>query len=176
MLDPWHRRFNSQIAAVAVQAGVISEAIGMAAHAELIVGLIEISRADHQFGLSISLKARPRHRIEYSISAIAKFRPVSAAAYFQVVNVFGIELRSDVRRDIRIRYWNAIHQPARLVPATNVQLVVDYVSPRNIIGDHRQTIRSAGSGSARYFEPVNYGGRLCRVRCDSLRSTRYIDS
>jgi len=109
--DLRNRGLQAQIAAVAVDAGIVREALAVAAEAELIVGLIEIARAEDKFSLTVTLEAGPRDHVEHAVSAIPEFRPITSATHFQIVNIFRVKLRSGVRGDVRIGDRNAVNQP-----------------------------------------------------------------
>src|SRR5205085_7583652 len=98
----WHRSFNSQIAAVPVHAGVIGETFGVAADIEFVIRLIEVSETSDQFGLIVTLESCAGSDVEHAVGAISKFSAVTAAIYFHVVDVFGIELRTEVGSNIGI--------------------------------------------------------------------------
>src|SRR4029077_1317403 len=120
MNDLRYGRLDPKIAAVRVHTGVVREALAVAAEAELVVSLIETSGAEHQFGFTVAFKSRARHNVEYSVSAVTQLCPVTSSADFQIIDVLGIELRSDIRRDIRVRNRHATHQPARLMSAADM--------------------------------------------------------
>ena len=160
MNDLRDRRFNAQIAAIGVDAGIVGEALGVAAKAELVVGLIEISGAEHEFGLAVTLKSGARHDVEDAVGAVSEFGAVAAAADFEVVDVFGIELRPEVRRDVGVGDGDSIDQPAGLMSAANVELVVGDVGSGHEVGDHTQTVGARGAGSALDVETADKrGGR-----------------
>jgi hypothetical protein len=64
--------------------------------AERVVGLVEVAGAEDQFGLVVALEAGAGDDVEHAIGAVAELGAVAAAIDFQVVDVFGIELRADV--------------------------------------------------------------------------------
>jgi hypothetical protein len=86
-------RFDAEIAAVAVDAGVEGEELGVAAQAELVISLVEIPGAQNQFGFPVVLESGARDYVEDAVGAIAEFRAGAAAAHFKITDVFGIELR-----------------------------------------------------------------------------------
>ena len=110
--DLGNGRLQAEIAAVAVDAGIVGEAFGVAAKAEGVVGLVEIAGAEHEFGLVIAFEAGAGNYVENSIGAVAEFRAVAAAIDFNIFHVFGIELRADVLRDRSVDDGNAVQQPA----------------------------------------------------------------
>ena len=154
------RRLDAEIAAVAVDAGVVGEALGVAAEAELVVGLIEISGAEHEFGLAVALESGAGHDVEDAVGAVAEFRAVAAAADFEVVDVFGIELRAEVGGDVGVGDGDAVDEPAGLMSAANVELVVGDVGSGDEVGDHGEAVGASGAGSARDVEAADErGGR-----------------
>jgi len=56
VLDPGGRRLQAEIGAIAAEAGVIGEAIGVAAEVELIIGLIEVAGGEDQLSFVVSLE------------------------------------------------------------------------------------------------------------------------
>ena len=50
-------RLQAEIAAVAVDAGVVGEAFGVAAKAEGVIGLVEVAGAEDEFGFVVALEA-----------------------------------------------------------------------------------------------------------------------
>src|SRR5690349_3808445 len=100
---------ESQLRAVAVYAGVVSEALGVAAEADLVVGLVEASKAGYDFRFVVALESRPRNHVEHAVGTVAVFGGIAASLDFERINIFGIKLRADVRRDIRIGNRHAIY-------------------------------------------------------------------
>ncbi len=94
--DLGNRRLQAEIAAVAVDAGVVGEAFGVAAEAEGVVGLVEVAGAEDEFGLVVALETGAGHDVEDAVGAVAELGAIAAAIDFHVIHVFGIELR---RRD-----------------------------------------------------------------------------
>src|SRR3954468_23645966 len=97
-----HRRFNSQIAAICVHAGVVGESFGVAADIEFVVSLVEIAEAGDKFCLTVTLESCARNDIEYAVSAVSRFSAVTSAVNLEVVNVFRIQLRTNVRSNVGI--------------------------------------------------------------------------
>ena len=93
MNHQWNRGLDSQVAAVGVHTDVVSEAFGVTADAEPVIDLIEVPHAQSEFRLTIPLESRARYDVEYAVGAVAEFGTVSPAADFQIIDVFGIELR-----------------------------------------------------------------------------------
>src|SRR5438552_610757 len=77
---------------------------------------------------------------------------------FNGVYVLGIELRPDVGGNAGVGDGNAVEQPGDLMPAANVDLVVDHVCAGNIVGDHGHAVGLRGSRSIRDLLPVNDAG------------------
>ena len=68
------RRHQSQVGTVPVEAGVIGEALRVAAEVQLIIGLVEAAIARDQFSLVVVLETRARDYVEHTIGAVAEFR------------------------------------------------------------------------------------------------------
>src|SRR5208337_2280390 len=109
-----NRRLQSEIAAVAIDAGVIREAVGVAAEAEFIVGLVKVARGDGEFGFVVALESGAGHDVENAISAVAELCAVAAAVHFNVIQILGIELGTEILRDGGIDDGNAVEHPCRL--------------------------------------------------------------
>ena len=118
----------------------------MAADTEGVVGLVEVSSAENEFGLPVALESSAGHNVEHSISTVAKLGAVAATIHLQVGDILGIELRAEVRGDVGVRDGNAIDEPTGLVPSADVKLIMSEVCARDVIGNHGQAI---GAGSAR---------------------------
>ena len=87
------RGLQSQVAAVAVDAGVVRKFFRVSAEIQLIIGLKPVSKSGHQFGLVVALKARPRHHVEFAIRPVAQARIVAAALHLQIIDVLRVDLR-----------------------------------------------------------------------------------
>ena len=170
-----HRRLYAEIAAVGVDAGIVSEPFRMAAEVERIVRLIEIACADYQFRLAIALETGTRHNIEYPVGAIAKFRAVASAIDFKIVDIFRIELRPEIRSDIGIRHGNAVNKPTGLVSTPDVQLIVSEISPRNVVRNHRQAVGARGTRSMFDVVPADQRRGSGRVGWNRLRRSGNLD-
>jgi hypothetical protein len=168
-------RLQAEIAAIGVDAGVVGEAFGVAAEAEGVVGLIEISRAEDKFRFVVALEARAGYYVEDAVGTIAELRAVASAIDFQIVDILGIDLRAQVRGDVGVGHGHAIDQPTGLVPAANVKLVVRYVRSGNVVGDQGETVAAGGAGSVFYIEAADERGRSCRVDGRGFRSAGNID-
>ena len=89
IVDHWRdRRRQAELGAVAVHAGVVGEALGVAADVELIVGGIEISGGENQVGLIVALESGGRDHVEETVSAVAILARISAALDLQFLHVF----------------------------------------------------------------------------------------
>ena len=141
-------RLKSEIAAVAVDAGVVGEAAGVAAEAELIVGLVEVAASEDEFGVVVALEAGAGDDVEDAIGAVAELGSVTAAIDFDVVQILGIELGTKVLRDGGVDDGNAVEEPGGLVSAAHVQHVVGDVGSGDVVGDHGQAVGGVGAGRA----------------------------
>src|SRR6201999_465252 len=129
-------------AAISVEARVVGETLRVIAKAQLVVGLEKIAGAEHQFGLPVSFKSGPRSDVKYSVCPVADVGGITAALDFQIVDVFGVDLRAEIAGDVGVRYFDTIDQPAHLVSAPNVQHVVRDVCAGDVVGDHAQRRRA----------------------------------
>src|SRR4029077_8903659 len=136
MNDLGNRCLDAEIAAVPVDAGVIGESFGVAAQAELIVRLVEIACAKKQFSLIVAFKTGTRDDVKDSVSSVTELCAITSTIRFHVVNIFGIELRPNVRSDIGIGHRNAINQPTSLMCAADVELIVRDIGSGNVVGNH----------------------------------------
>ena len=87
-----------------------------------------------------TLKSATRHDVEHRVSAVAVLGGVTAALNFQIIDVLGIELRSNGIGDVGIGNGNAINQPSHLMAAANVQLIVSDVCSGHKVGDQREAV------------------------------------
>src|SRR5262252_2717936 len=163
MIHSGTRRLQAKIAAVAVHAGVVRKFVGVPAEIELIVGLIETPRAEYQLRFIVALEAGARSNIEDAVGAVAVVGSVAAALDFECVNVFGVDLRSKIAGDVRVRYGHPINQPTRLVAAANVQLVVREIGARNKVRDHGEAVGSRGSRGLLNLEAIDKTRRRDRL-------------
>src|SRR5260370_20547730 len=85
---------QAEIRTISVHTGVISEATGVAAEVELVIGLIEVAGTENEFGFVVALKAGARRDVENAVSAVAVVRGVAAALRLHGVNVFWVHLRA----------------------------------------------------------------------------------
>ena len=130
------------IAPISVQAAVISESLGVPAAIDLVVRLIEASKAHDEIAFLVALEAGSRHDVEDSVGAVAVVGIITAPLHFDVVDVLRIDLRPDVAGDIGIGNGDAVNQPADLVAAANVEHVVDHISAGNVVRDHGHAVGS----------------------------------
>src|SRR5216683_4701610 len=142
----------------------------MATDAHLIVRLVEAARADHQFRVIVALETGPWDNVEHAVRAVPVAGIVAPALDFQKVDVLRVELGSDVTGDVRVRYRHAVNQPADLMTAPDVQLVVRDVRPGH---EGRYGLKAVGPISAgRVLDvlAVHEGGRCHRIRADACRA------
>ncbi len=80
------------VAAVAVEAGVVSEFLGVIAEVELSVGLEETACGEDQLGLAGRARSRcGGTTLEDAVGAVAGVGGVAAALDLDVVDVLGVE-------------------------------------------------------------------------------------
>src|SRR5260370_22441795 len=120
----------------------------MTAEAELVIRLTEVAGAENELGLVVALESGARNDVEYAISPVAEFRAVAAAVDLQVVDIFRIKLRSYIRRNVGVGHRTPVHQPACLMAAADVQLVMRDVGAGDEIRNHRHAIAAGRPGSA----------------------------
>src|SRR4051812_33766116 len=111
----------------------------MVTETDLVVSVVITSVSKYDFALAVSLKSRTSHYVEYAISTITIVCGVSSALHFQIINIFGIELRANVRSNAGVGDRYSINQPRDLVTSANVQLVMDHIGAWGVVGDHGQT-------------------------------------
>src|SRR5262245_40809107 len=134
------RCLEAVVAAVSIQAEIISKAVGMVAEAKLIVSGFVIGIAGHQFALPASLKAAASDNIEHAIGPIAEFCRVASTLDLDIIDVLWVELRTDIAGDIRIRHRHAVNRPGDLMPASYMELIMNHVCPRDEVRDHGHTV------------------------------------
>src|SRR5690348_1801518 len=159
--------FEAEIGAVAGEAGVVSEAFGVISETDLVVGVVEAAVTRNQFGFTVPLESRARDYIENAVSAIAVLGGIAAALDLDAVDVLGIELRADVGCNAGVRNGHAVEHPGNLVSAANVQLVVNYVGSRDIVGDHCHAVGLSGAWSVRYLTAGHNAGGSGGVGIDA---------
>ena len=119
----------------------------MAAAADLIVGLIEISEAGDEVALFIALESGTRNDVEDAVRAVSVVGVITSTLHFHVIDVFGIELRPDIAGDICVGDWHSIDQPAHLMAAANMKLIVSNIRAGNIFRNDCQAIGTVGARS-----------------------------
>src|SRR5712691_842554 len=139
----------------------------MAAEVELVIGLVEISEAGHNFGFIIPFESGARGDVENTVGAVAEIRRIAATLSFQRVNIFWIDLRAEVAGDVGVGDRNTVDEPTDLVAAANVELIVSEVRAGNVVGDHREAVGARGAWSVLNFRTVDKAGGsgrggLCR--------------
>src|SRR5579864_922341 len=142
-----NRSLNSQIAAIRIHAGVIGEALGVAAKVEFVVGLIKIAEAGDEFGLIVALEAGTGNNVEDAVRSISKLSAVAAAINLHVVDVLRIELRAEIGSNVGVGNGDAVNEPTGLMSAANVQLVVGDVGAGDVIRDHGEAVAASSPGS-----------------------------
>jgi len=138
----------------------------VAADIDLIVGGIEIPGGRDYFDLIVPFETRWRDHVEESVGPVAVLTRKTAALDLEFFHVFGINQRRDVGRDIRVDHGYAVEKPVHLMAAAHVQHVVNHVSSRREIGNHRQAVGLIRSGRLRNFLRRDHGlnGRHLRVQ------------
>jgi len=109
--------------------------------------------------------------LKNAVGAVAVISGVAAALRFQSINILGIDLRAEVAGDVGVGNRNAVNQPAHLVSAANVELVVREISTGDVVGDHREAIGARGARRFLNLQAVDesrrcYGLGLRGVRGD----------
>ncbi len=137
---------QAEIGAIAAEASVIGEAVGVASKIELVIGLIKIASREDKLGLIIAFESSARSNIENAVGAVAVISGVAAALCLESINVPGVDLRAEIAGDVGVRDRNAVNQPAYLVSAADVQLVVRVISAGNVVSDHGETVSARGAG------------------------------
>src|SRR6267143_3491195 len=160
--------FAAETGAIAVGAGVIGKTIGVSAKIELIIRLVEITEARDQLCFIIAFEAGAWRNVEYTVSTVAEIRGVTASLHFDRINVLGINLRTEIAGDVGVRNGHAVHEPAYLVTAADVELVVREVRSRNVVRDHGEAVGPGRAGRLTDFLTVNdaswsYRLSLCRT-------------
>src|SRR5579863_9047931 len=159
----WNRGLDAEIATVKVDAGIVSESLGVAAEAESIVSLVEISCAEHQFSLAVAFKASAGSYIEHSVGAVADLGAVASAIDLEIVDIFGIDLRAQIGSDVGVGYGDAVDEPAGLVAAADVELIMGDVGSGDVVGNHSQAVGASRAGSAFDIETADQSGGRSRV-------------
>src|SRR5260370_33255167 len=126
--DHGSRRLQPEIGAIATKAGVIREAIGMAAEVELIVSLIKDSSGEDKFGFVVAFESGARGYVEYAVGAVAMIGGGAATRGLESVNVLGIDLRAEVAGDVCVGMPVAVPRAAALRTPRELQMAGPEVS------------------------------------------------
>jgi len=87
------------------------------------------------------------HRqVEHAINAITVFGAVTARLRLDVIDILGIELRPDIRRNVGVGHGHAVNRPGYLVAAAHVQLIVHHVRSGHEIGDDFEAVAGINTG------------------------------
>ena len=174
MVDWRDGRGEAEVAAVAVEAGIPGEALGVVAEVELVVGLEKAAGGEDELGLAVALKAGAGHDVEDAEGAVADVGGVAAALDFDVVDVFGVDLRAEVGGDVGVGDLDAVDEPADLVAAAHVEHVVGHVGAGDVVGDHGHAVGAVGAGGLGDVDTANERRRRCGVDagCARPRSRR----
>ena len=114
----------------------------MSSTTDLVVRLIEISSADNEITLSIAFKTISGHDVEDSVRTVSIVGIVAASQNFEIIDVFGINLRPQIGGDVRVGNRDTVNQPFNLMASAHVQHVVGHVRSRHVISDHLQAVRA----------------------------------
>src|SRR5712692_4169064 len=152
------RRLQAEVGAVSVGAGVVSEAVVVAAEINLVVRLIEIAEAEDDFGFVVSLESRAGRDVEHAVSAVAEIGAVAAALYFKSVDVLGVDLGAEIASDVGVRDGHAVDEPTDLMTSAHVKLVMGEVGAGNVVGNHGEAVAAGRPGSLANFLAVNNVG------------------
>ena len=106
---------------------------------------MEASESSRHFAFVIPLKTAAWNYVENAVSTVAIFGGIASALHFQIIDIFGVELNTDITRDAGIRHGNAINHPGNLMPATDVKHIVGHVCARNKASNHSQTVALIGA-------------------------------
>ena len=158
MEDLCDGRGETVVAAVAVEAGVVGELLGVVAEVELVVGLEEVAGGEDELGLAVALEAGAGDDVEDAVGAVADVGGVAAALDFEVVDVLGVDLRAEVAGDVGVGDLDAVDEPADLVAAAHVEHVVGHVGAGDVVGDHGQAVGAVGAGGLGDVVAVDEGG------------------
>ena len=148
---------ESVVAAVAGEAGVPGEALSVVAEVELVVGLGEAAGGQNELGLVIAVEAGAGKDVEGPVGTVAKGGVESSALDFEVVDVFGIDLRADVRGDVGVGDLNAVDEPGELMAAAHVEHVVGHVGAGDEGSNHGHAVGAVGAGREGNFFAADEG-------------------
>jgi len=124
------------------------------ADVDLIVGLEKAAAAEDHLGFAVSVKPGARNHIENAVGAVSDFGVVAAALRLKIVNILGIDLRSEIAADVGVGNLHSIDLPAHLVAPTHVEHVVRHISSRNKVSDHLQAVGPVGSRRSSNLDPI----------------------
>ncbi len=145
----------------------------MAAEAELVVGLVEAAEAGGQLRLAIGeFKTGARNDVDHPIRAVAELGRIAAARNLYRVDVLGVHGAADVAGDVGVRHGHAVHQPAHLVPAAHVQVIVQQIRAGYEIGDICQAAGPVRAGRVLDLQLVNRHRTAGRVRIGNFERSR----
>ena len=152
------RRGEAVVGARAGKAGVPGSAGGVVSERELGFAGVEIARVEKEFGFAVALESIAREDVEDAVRAIANVGAIAAALGFQLVDVFGVNLRADVGGDLGIGDGDAINEPAGLMSAADVEHVVGHIGTGDIVGNH---LHAGGCRGSRGFVDHLAGDEGC---------------
>src|SRR5438045_4165384 len=101
-----------------------------------IISAVVMAIAGHPSTLPYPLNAAAGTGIEYAVGPIRKLGGVASALDLNIVDVFRIELRANIAGNICVRHRNTINCPGYLMPASDMELIMNHVTPGHKIGDH----------------------------------------
>jgi len=130
------RGLKSVIASISVQAGVVGKPLRVSSTTDLVVGLVEIPRADDKITLLVALKTGSRHDIEDSVRPVSVGGIVAASQDLEVIDILRVNLRRQIAGNVGVGDGNSIDQPLDLVASSHVQHIVCHVCGRHVIRDH----------------------------------------
>src|SRR5258708_30389545 len=134
-----------------------------------------MSETGNGFALRVPFKAVARNYIEDSVGTVADVGAVAATLHFEVVDVFGVDLRAEITRDVGVWDLHAVDLPADLVTAAHVKHVVCDICAGNEVGDHLQAVGAICSGCPGDVDAVDQGGRRDGVHICGLGLTGHGD-
>src|SRR6266850_198554 len=102
------RRHQAHIGAIHAEARVIRETIRVVANADLTVCGMETAVCGGEFDFAVAFESRARNDIEDAVSPVSVLRGITAALNLHDVNVFGVELRTNVRRNVGIGHRHSV--------------------------------------------------------------------
>ncbi len=139
--------FKAQTRAIEVDAAIVSQLPGVTAEIEVVISLIEIAEAGDELSVIVSFESSAWRDVKNSVGAVAEVGRVAAALHLEHVDVFWIDLRTEIACDVCVWNGHSIDKPAYLVASANVELIVREVGPGNMVGDHGQAVGAVGARS-----------------------------